>query len=84
MYILTEKSSGGVYAVSDTIDQQKIIQCFEDEDDAIRYHELLKADDYPCKLEITKVEPNLVAVNCKSYGYKYTIISPNDFVIPPQ
>tara|TARA_S200002703_G_scaffold3562_1_gene5099 strand:- start:9981 stop:10235 length:255 start_codon:yes stop_codon:yes gene_type:complete len=83
MFILTEKNSGGVYAVSDTIDGQKMVQCFELEDDALRYHDLLIADDYPTKLEIVEVEPEIVAINCKNYGYKYTIISPNDFVIPP-
>jgi len=83
MFILTEKKSGGVYAVSDAFDGQKIVQCFDEKDDALRYHELLKADDYPDVLEILEVEPEIVAMNCKSYGYKYTIISPNDFVVPP-
>ena len=38
MYILTEKKSGGVFAVIDTIDGQKIVQIFEEKDDATRYH----------------------------------------------
>ncbi len=83
MFILTEKGSGGVYAVSDTLDGQKIVQCFELEDDANRYYDLLVADDYPDELEIMEVAPEIIAMNCKSYGYKYTVISPNDLVIPP-
>ena len=58
MYILTEKKSGGVYAVIDTVDGQKIVQIFEEKDDATRYHQMLGEAEYP-------------------------VISPNDFVIPP-
>lgn len=84
MYILTEINNGGVYAVVDTTDGQKIVQVFEDKDDIIRYHQLLNESDYPDNLEITEVEQEIVAMNCKSYGYKYTVISSNDFVIPPE
>ena len=83
MYILTEKKSGGVYAVIDTVDGQKIVQIFEEKDDATRYHQMLGEAEYPDKLEIPEVEQEIVAMNCKNYGYKYTVISPNDFVIPP-
>ena len=40
MFILTDSSSGGVYAVYNK-DQVKTVQIFEDKDDAIRYNGLL-------------------------------------------
>jgi len=42
----------------------------------------LDADDYPDQLEVTEVDPEVLAYNCVNFGYKYTVISPNDFVIP--
>jgi len=82
MYILADKNTGGVYAVFDK-DKVKTVQVFEEEDDATRYHELLIADDLDDDLEVIEVELNLVAVNCENYGYGYSVITPNDFVIPP-
>ncbi len=83
MFILTEQSSGGVFAVQDkrNIDK-KIVQCFEEEDDAVRYLNLLEGDDYPDTLIVSQVEPDVIALNCVHHGYEYTVITPNDFVIP--
>ena len=82
MYILTDKNTGGVYAVFDK-DRVKTVQVFEEKDDAIRYQELLLADDLDDDLEVMKVELSTVAVNCENYGYGYSVITSNDFVIPP-
>ncbi|ARW57085.1 hypothetical protein [Synechococcus phage S-B64] len=82
MYILTDKNTGGVYAVFDK-DRVKTVQVFEEEDDAIRYQELLLADDLDDDLEVMEVELSTVAVNCENYGYGYSVITSNDFVIPP-
>jgi hypothetical protein len=81
MYILTDKNTGGVYAVFNK-DRVKTVQVFEEEDDAIRYQELLLANDEE-DLEVMEVELNLVAINCENYGYGYSVITSNDFVIPP-
>lgn len=83
MYILTEKRSGGVYAGFDNFDGQKLVQVFEEEDDAQRYLIHLEAQDYPDKLEVMEVDPEVVAINCNKFGYQYTIVSPDDFIIPP-
>lgn len=84
MYILLDVKTGGVYAVnSETIDE-KVVQIFVDKDDAVRYHMMLEeSDNFSRELEITEVEEEIVKENCVSHGYAYTIISPNDFVIPP-
>lgn len=82
MYILTDKNTGGVYAVFDK-HRVKTVQVFEEKDDAIRYQELLLADDLDDDLEVMEVELSTVAVNCENYGYGYSVITSNDFVIPP-
>ena len=83
MYILSDKSTGGVYAVFNK-DMVKTVQIFEDEDDATRYQELLEADGCDDDLEVLEVDLATVAVNCDNYGYFYTVIKNDDFVIPPR
>lgn len=83
MFVLVDKSSGGVYAVRDGNIDEKVVQIFEQEDDATRYYGYLKADNYQRSLEIIEVEEEVVKDNCTSYGYNYTIITPNDIVFPP-
>ena len=83
MYILTEKRSGGVYAGFDNFDGHKLVQVFEEEDDAQRYLIHLEAQDYPDKLEVMEVDPEVVAINCNKFEYQYTIVSPDDFIVPP-
>ena len=83
MFILTEFKSGGVYAVSNILTDQKTVQVFEKKDDADRYLMLLESNDYPDKLEVLEVDQDVVAINCSKFGYEYTVISPDDFVSPP-
>jgi hypothetical protein len=82
MYVLTEVKSGGVYATKNQ-DGVKSVQVFESEDDAIRYLELLKANEYKTELEIFEVDAKLVAINCQTHGYAFSIISSNELIIPP-
>lgn len=83
MFILTDKNTGGVYAVSNK-DKQKTVQVFEQEDDAIRYNDLLQAEEaYNEELEVLEVDASIVAANCGKYNYYYTIIGKDEFVIPP-
>jgi len=82
MYVLTEKESGGVYAAQSKSGVQAV-QVFEKEDDAVRYHEQLKAESYFKELEILEVDPKVVALNCETYGYAFSIISSDELIIPP-
>ena len=83
MFILTEKKRGGVFALPNTRNNKKTVQCFVQRDDAERYISLMEANDAPQKLEIMEIDDEIVAFNCDSYGYRYTVINPHDFVIPP-
>lgn len=83
MYLLTEKEKKeeGAYAVKDR-DGHKVLFMFEEEDDAVRYALLLE-EDYGVKMSTVEVEKDLAIKACQIYNYKYTIITPEDIVIPP-
>jgi hypothetical protein len=84
MYILVDQQSGGVYAVKDDKTSERVVQLFEQEDDANRYAGLLKSNtnEYD-DLEVHEVDVDLVLSNCNMYGYDYCIITPEDIVFPP-
>ena len=55
MFVLLDKKTGGVYAVRDDDHTERVVQIFLDKDDASRYYDMLKADDYPRKLSVTEI-----------------------------
>ena len=61
MFILTDIATGGVYATLD--DRSKTVHMFEDEDDAVRYIDHLKATDYTDELEVIEVDLDVVCWN---------------------
>ena len=82
MWLLTEEGKReGAYAVKD-IDGDKVLFLFENEDDADRYVMMLEEQDYP-EMNILEVEDKLMIKTCENHGYIYTIITPDDIVIPP-
>ena len=82
MFILTEKGTGGVYALPNIRDV-KTVHMFEQEDDAIRYLELLKANDYKKRLELLEIDVEAVAMNCDKFGFEYSIVAKDDLIVPP-
>lgn len=84
MYILTLKGreSDGAYSV---IDEQgeKVLYLFVDEDDATRFAIMLEEDDYP-EMSVIELDDELVVNMCETEGYRYTIITQNDIVVPPK
>ena len=83
MYILTlkDESDEGAYAVENK-HGEKVLYLFEEEDDAIRYCNMLEELDYP-ELEVTEINPQVALMACDNLNYQYAIITPNDIVIPP-
>ena len=85
MFILTmkknEEESEGAYAVI-TEHGEKVLQLFQNEDDAARYLGLLEADDFP-DLAVSSIPDDEAIAACRRFGYNYVIITPDDFVIPP-
>jgi len=83
MYMITPYGDqDGAYAVRDT-HGEKTLYFFQDEDDAERFAGLLEADDHP-DLEVVEIDPELAIKACHEYNYRYAIITPDDFVIPPR
>ena len=84
MFLITiaGKEEEGAYSVHDE-DGEKALYLFEEEDDAIRYLlQLEESDDTP-DLEVLDVEQEVIISACRSHGQKYSIISSDDFIIPP-
>ena len=84
MFMLTVAGNQrkGAYSVRDSEGNQ-ILYLFEEEDDATRYAMMLEEDyDYP-EMDVLEVEDEIIIKTCEVHGYDYTVISPNDIVIPP-
>jgi|TARA_B100002019_G_scaffold107540_1_gene92399 hypothetical protein len=88
MFILSDASTGGVYAVTPKGKQNpkgpKAVQIFVDKDDAVRYNLMLEANDYSRKLDVLEVDFDLVVQNCLAHRYDYVIVKPNQVVVPPE
>ena len=83
MFVLLDKKTGGVYAVRDDDHTERVVQIFLDKDDAVRYYQMIRADNYPRKLAVQEIEEEQVKENCTMHGYAFSIISADEFVIPP-
>ena len=83
MFILTVagKESNGSYSVTDEEGDQ-ILYLFEQEDDAVRFAMQLEDKDYP-EMNVMEVEDEIMIKTCEMHGYNYTVITPDDIVIPP-
>ena len=83
MFILTieGKESEGAYSVVDEEGDQ-ILYLFEEEDDAVRYAMMLEDSGSP-KMHVIEVEDEVMIKTCEVHGYNYTVITPDDIVIPP-
>ena len=84
MFILTlkNKKEQGAYAVQDGSGNH-VLFLFEEEDDAERYAMMLHEQDNK-EMDLVEVEDELALRTCKMYNYRYSIITPNDIVIPPK
>jgi|TARA_B100000424_G_scaffold35371_1_gene23888 hypothetical protein len=84
MFILTlrDKKEQGAYAVQDGYGNH-VLFLFEEEDDAERYAMMLESEEDK-EMDLVEVDDALALRTCKMYNYKYSIITPNDIVIPPK
>ncbi len=84
MYMLTlkDRTADGAYAVSDK-NGNKILIMFEDNDDAERYASYMMDDEkYDNEMVVVEVDDELAIKTCRVNNYKYTIVTPNEFVLP--
>ena len=57
---------------------------FEQADDAVRYVMQLAQDEQNPDLQILNVEPEQIIHACRAQGQRYSIISADDLIIPPE
>ena len=83
MYILAQKGreKDGAYSVVDE-DSEQVLYIFQEEDDATRFAMQLQDMQYP-EMNVIEIEDEVMIKTCEMHGHKYTIISPNDIVVPP-
>ena len=83
MFILTilGKETEGAYSVADE-EGKDILYIFEEEDDASRYAMMLEDSGSP-EMHVIEVDDKAMIEACVMHNYSYTIITPNDIVIPP-
>ncbi len=84
MFLLTlkENKGEGAYAVDDRYGNQ-VLFLFQAEDDAERYAMMLE-DQEDREMDVIEVDDDLAIKTCKMHNYKYAVITPDDFVIPPK
>ena len=80
MYILTiyGRETDGAYSVKNENEED----IFEQEDDASRYAMMLEEEGSP-EMHVIEIDDELMIKTCEMHGYRYTIITANDIVIPP-
>ena len=83
MYILTIKGEEDQGAYAPNVGPNNVLYMFEEEEDAERHSELLKAEDYP-DMRIIEVETEIAINICEERGYTYCIVTPDDIIIPPK
>jgi len=83
MFIITVagREKEGAYSVIDR-DGEQVLYIFMEEDDAVRYSMQLEEMDYP-EMNVLEVDDELMIKTCEMHDHRYTIITPNDVVIPP-
>ena len=83
MYVLTlENHNDGVYSLFDK-DKNRVIPIFQIEDDANRYLTMLEdASEYP-SMRVVEMEDHVIIGACQDRGQRFSIITPDDFLIPP-
>ena len=86
MWLLTlkDKKTDGAYAVHDD-HGDKVLFMFENQDDAERYAMMIEEDAPKSRpMDVIEIDGELAIKTCKMYNYKYAVITPDDFVIPPK
>ena len=88
MFLLTlkDRKDEGAYAVQDEVGD-KVLFFFQEEDDALRYAMMLEdsdVDQYQREMDVIEIDDELAVKTCRMHNYKYSVITPDDIVIPPK
>ena len=83
MFVLTmENQPEGVFSVFDD-EERRIIPIWIKSDDAERYLMMMESEeDYP-RMQVVEMEDHVIIGACQDRGQRFSIITPDDFLIPP-
>ena len=83
MFLLTlkDQQDEGAYAVENRYGD-KVLFLFQKHDDAERYAMMLQEQDEERPMGVMEVDDMLAINTCRRYNYKYSVITPNDIVVP--
>ena len=83
MFVLTiENHPEGVYSVFDD-SENRVIPIFLANDDAERYLMMMKSDEEYPPMQVVEMEDHVIIGACQDRGQRFSIITPDDFLIPP-
>lgn len=84
MFILTinGKENEGAYSVIDE-EGDHVLYIFTEEDDAARFAMMLEEDGFP-EMHVIEIEDHIIMKTCEMQNYRYSIITKDDIVIPPE
>jgi len=82
MLIRKNQMGEGAYAVFNK-KREKVLFFFENEDDANRYAMMLEDIDENSTVKCVEVDPKLALSTCIQKGLMYTVVTQDDFVVPP-
>lgn len=79
---LDGNETDGAYSVVNE-DGKKVVFFFQEEDDAVRYALMLEESGMP-ETHVIEYDDEILIKTCEITGNLYTVITPNDIVIPPK
>jgi hypothetical protein len=83
MFIITlEDHPDGVFSVFDDA-EDRVIPIWTDIDDAERYLMMMEEDDDYPPMQVVEMEDHVIIGACQERAQKFSIITPDDFLIPP-
>jgi len=82
MFVLTiANQPEGVFSLHDD-DENRVIPIWTEVDDANRYLMMIQEEDYP-DMQVVEMEDHVIIGACQDRGQRFSIITPDDFLIPP-
>ena len=63
-------------------DENRVIPIWTEVDDANRYLMMIQEEDYP-DMQVVEMEDHVIIGACQDRGQRFSIITPDDFLIPP-
>ena len=82
MFVLTiADHPEGVFSLHDD-DENRIVPIWTKNDDAQRYLMMIQEEDYP-PMQVVEMEDHVIIGACQDRGQRFSIITPDDFLIPP-